>query len=356
MQKPDREKIKVLIVDDSYVSQKLHRHIIESDGDFEIAGIASNGREAIALAEKLQPHVISMDLKMPFMDGMEATRFIMQTNPVPIVVVTSLYDPTNQKLAMEVLEAGAVIIMPKPYGYGHSDYNRAAGKYLRMLKSMSEVKVVRRRPNRFRLSSSEKIVKNQVISQLTRNDYQLLVIGASAGGPEGLKTILAALKPGFPIPVLIVQHIDRHFTEGYRLWLQSCTKISVLTANEDQILLPGHAYLAPGDRHLIVKSNAFATLSDDDPVRGHRPSVGPLFSSAGDVYGDKVIAVILSGMGSDGVHEMKRLRELGALTIAQNKASSLVFGMPGEAVRLGAVSYTLSPEEITKLLLKIFKT
>ena len=345
--------IKVLIVDDSQVSQTLHRQIISTDRGFQIVGVAFNGREAVELTRKFQPDVISMDLNMPFMDGMEATREIMQTNPVPIVVVSSFYEPAEAGLAMEVLEAGAVTIMPKPFGPGHPEYNHTARKYLMTLKSMSGVKVVRRRPN---LSNKKRIEGNSPLSSgltFQADDYRLLVIGASAGGPESTKAILSELNKNFPIPIMLVQHVDRKFIEGYRLWLQSYTDMPVILARDNQGLLPGHVYLAPADKHLVLKGEGVAGLTDEAPVKGHRPSVGYLFRSAGEIYRNRVIAVILSGMGKDGVPEMKMLKDLGAITIAQNEASSLVFGMPGEAVRAGAVRKILSSGEIAAFVSNI---
>ncbi len=355
MEKKDKIRIKVLIVDDSRVSQKLHRHILATDSRFEIVGVANNGREAVKFVHLYRPDVVSMDLNMPVMDGMEATRTIMQEHPVPIVVVSSLYDPEQQELAMEVLKAGAVTIMPKPFGPGHPGHHTTAKKYLRMLKSMSEVKVVRRRNKSARNPVREKQIIEPIVAGEFRDDYKLLVIGASAGGPESIRTILEALPPTFPVPIMIVQHIDKHFIEGYRSWLQSNTRIPVVTAYDGQRLLPGYAYLAPGDYHLIVRQEGEAGLTQEMPDKGHRPSVAHLFRSAGNVYGKRLIAVILSGMGVDGACELKVLKDMGALTVAQNEQSSLVYGMPGEAVRLAAACHVLTPEETVRMIIEIFK-
>jgi two-component system, chemotaxis family, protein-glutamate methylesterase/glutaminase len=349
-------KIKVLIVDDSPVSQKIYRHIIATDSRLEIVAMVSNGREAINFLTRNQPDVVSMDLNMPKMDGMAATRYIMQHHPVPIVVSSSLYDPSQQEMAIEVLEAGAVSIMPKPPGPGHPDHNRAAKHYLSLLRSMSEVKVIRRRPH---LTTTNKIyapdaIEGSIPETLQHTNYRLLLIGASAGGPESVKAILAGMEPDFPLPVMIVQHIDWHFTEGYRLWLQSHSKIPVVAAGDNQVLMPGHAFLAAGNKHLVVKAEGIAGFSDEPAHRGHRPSVKHLFKSAAETYGNKSIAVLLSGMGTDGAEELKMLKDAGALTFAQNKETSLVFGMPGEAVRLDAARMVMSPENIIKYINELF--
>lgn len=350
------DKIKILIVDDSPLSQKLYRHIIASDNRFEIVAAVSNGREAIAFLAKNSADVVSMDLNMPLMGGMEATRYIMQHHPAPIVIVSSLYDPTQQEMAMEVLDAGAVSIMPKPPGPGHPDHSSAAKQYLRMLRSMSEVKVIKRKPylKNNNKPQQPKTFDNDSQTPQRKSDYKLMLIGASAGGPEGVKTILAGLWPGFPLPVMIVQHIDWHFTEGYRLWLQSYTQMPVVAAGDNQVLLPGHAYLAAGNKHLVVKKSGTAGLSSEPAHRGHRPSVKHLFKSAAEVYGKDNIAILLSGMGTDGAEELKLLKDAGALTIAQNKDTSLVFGMPGEAVRLNAARIILSPDGIVEHINQLF--
>jgi two-component system, chemotaxis family, protein-glutamate methylesterase/glutaminase len=351
---PDR--IRVLIVDDSHTTQKLFSRILDDDHRFELVAVASNGREAVDYVARFKPDIVSMDLNMPLMDGMEATREIMQKNPVPILIVSSYYDVSDQEMAIQALDAGAVSIMPKPAGIGHPDYQSTVKGFLRMLRTLSEVKVVRRKTT-YR-HSNNRIGQNENLNYAKfepTNDYKILIIGASAGGPESTKIILSSLSPGFPLPVVIVQHIDAHFSEGYRLWLNSYSGIPVLIPSENQHLLPGHAYVAPGGKHLVLKGEGIATFSDAPPDKGHKPSVSQLFKSAGQVFGSKVIAVILSGMGSDGAKELKNLRDLGAMTFTQNEATCLVYGMPGEAVKLGAASKVLSPDKIIHEILELYK-
>ncbi len=355
MQKKTLPKIRVLIVDDSTVSQKLYRHILSGDETFEIIGSASNGREAIKFLEKEKPDVVSMDINMPVMDGIAATREIMQNHPLPIVVSSSLYDPSQQEMAMEVLEAGAVSIIPKPSGPGHVTHARDAVRYRRMLKSMAAVKVVRRRDYGKKKAAPPKEIQSTDSASYHHKNYSLLVIGASAGGPEGVKTILAAMQPEFPLPVMVVQHIDQHFTEGYRLWLQSYTNVPIVLAGSDQALLPGHVYIAPGGKHLILKRAGMATLDDSPAFNGHKPSVNHLFESAAEVYKNKAIAVLLSGMGVDGAFALKKLKDNGSFTFAQDEASCLVFGMPGEAMKLGAAVNILSPADIASQIVNLFK-
>jgi len=358
VEEKSRGKISVLVVDDSRVSQKLYERIITADERFELVGIAADGQQAVEIAATLKPDIISMDLNMPRMDGMEATRQIMYLHPVPIIVVSSLYDISQQEMAIQVLEAGAVHIMPKPEGPLHINHKRTVRQYLNALASMSEVKVVRRKPTVKPSTLKTVSYSNDVVVAESKKNrtIKLMLIGASAGGPEGIKAILNEVGPDFPVPILIVQHIDPHFAEAYLQWLQTHTSMPVIMAGEDMALKPGKAYLPSGDKHLVVKADGIVTVNTLPPMKGHRPSVGYLFSSAAKIYQNQIIAVLLSGMGTDGAEDLKTLKDIGAVTFAQNEESCLVFGMPGEAVKLGGACAVLPPDkiisEIKKILLK----
>jgi len=349
------KKIKVLIVDDSQVVQKLLKAIVMSDERFELVAVAENGRQAIEYVEKFAPDVISMDIQMPIMDGIEATRNIMQNIPVPVVIVSSFYQSTEVDMAMKVLEAGAVTIISRPNGPGHPKYIQSAQKYLNTLKLMSEIKVVRRKkdiqstPLKKLTSTSPKLSKPNHIQK-----YQVLAIGASAGGPPALVTMLAELPADFPLPVLVVQHIDSHFAEGFAVWLNTVSKIPVRIAVDGEKILPGQVYLPPGNYHLAIEDEKIHLYNDLEP-KGLCPSVDVLFKSVGKNYGKNSIAVILSGMGKDGAAEMKNLYDSGAFTFAQDENSCLVFGMPGEAVKLGAVCKVLPPQKIVSEIINLIK-
>lgn len=349
-----RKKIKILIVEDSPVAQKLLQGIILSDERFELVGIAEHGIQAIDMVKKYMPDIVSMDITMPLMDGVEATRKIMQENPLPIVIVSSYDQSTKIETAIRVLDAGAVTILPKPFGPGHPKFIQTARVFLNTLKSMSEIKVVRKKEK-----ISEQYIRTATISDFAASNkipdqkFKVLAIGASAGGPEGLKTILSGLPANFNLPVFIVQHIDSHFAEGFVTWLNSTSKLPVSIPNHGDKIIAGRVYLPPGDQHIMVKDNGTIVISQDLPERGLRPSVDLLFKSIAQVYGKNSIAVLLSGMGKDGAVELKTLFDLGAYTFAQDENSCLVFGMPGEAVKLGAVNKLLSPENIILEINKI---
>ncbi len=352
-----KDKIRVLIVDDSIVSQRLYKGILAANGNFEVVATANNGQDAIALTKKHMPDVISMDINMPVLNGVEATKVIMSEFPVPILIVSSLYDTSNLQLAMEVLEAGAVGIIPKPNGPTHPRFRFEADRYTRNLKRYSKAIIQKKTPKAPEKPSSghRKPITTGTIGT-EKKKYEVLVIGASAGGPLAIKTILNRLNSNFPLPILIVQHIDASFISGYINWLQTYTSIKLEQISEEQKLLPGHAYFSSGQRHLVLSDKGLAKLSDAPDYKGHKPSVKELFESAAYTYKDKTIGVLLSGMGSDGAKELKLLKEIGALTIAQDKESCLVYGMPGEAEKIDAVCCFANPEEIVELIHKNIKS
>jgi len=348
-----KDKIRVLIVDDSIVSQRLYKGILAANGNFEVVATANNGQDAIALTKKHMPDVISMDINMPVLNGVEATKVIMSEFPVPILIVSSLYDTSNLQLAMEVLEAGAVGIISKPNGPTHPRFKFDADRYKRNLKRYSEAIVQKKAPKASRKTAdNQKNTITPIIKNTERKDYEVLVIGASAGGPQAMKTILGRLGGNFSLPILIVQHIDANFISGYIDWLQTYTSVKIEQISDEQALKSGHAYFSSNQRHLVLSGKGLANLSDAPDYKGHKPSVKELFESAALTYGDKTIAVLLSGMGNDGANELKTLKEIGALTIAQDKESSLVYGMPGEAEKIGAVCYLANPEEIVEIIYK----
>ena len=338
------KKVRVLIVDDSSVSQKLYKHILIQDGRFDIVGMAKSGKEGWQMAGKLKPDVISMDINMPEMNGVEATQNIMQDCPTPIVIVSSIYQPSEVELSMKILEAGAVHIMTKPHGPGHPMYKINAQHYAKMMYLMSEIKVIRRK-------SKKNIEHVQISKSENKNPINLIhpdmvLIGASAGGPDSLKIIFSKINKDFSLPILLVQHIDPHFTDGYCSWLNTFSNLEVTIAQHNQKPIPGKIYLAPGNLHMELEESGKIILNDSLPVKGHRPAISRLFSSAAKYYEGNNIAILLSGMGSDGAEELKLLRNKGAYTLIQSRESCLVFGMPGEAAKLDAACKEINPSQI----------
>ncbi|MEN6619167.1 MAG: chemotaxis-specific protein-glutamate methyltransferase CheB [Rikenellaceae bacterium] len=349
------KKIKVLIVEDSLVSQKLLKRILETDPDFEVVAIAENGFQAIEYAESYKPDVISMDINMPLMDGLEATRQIMSSNPLPIVIVSSNSKSQDIDFTIKELEAGALTVLYKPSGPGDPDFLKFSGKFRRTLKLMSEIKVVKKNypEEGFQKITQTNANSETLISNIPKKS-RIVAIGASAGGPEALRKIFNRINPNFPLPVLIVQHIDHNFSAGFANWLNTYSTIPVKLAENGETIKKGNVYLSPGGSHLMVNPDGTISLNDELADSVHKPSIDLLFKSVGRFYGNGTIAILLSGMGRDGAVELKKLKDIGAITFAQDEKSSLVYGMPGEAVKIGGVCRIMSPDEIVDELNKLY--
>jgi two-component system chemotaxis response regulator CheB len=287
------------------------------------------------------------------MDGFEATAIIMSEIPVPIVIVSSGYTISETAKKFMALEAGAVAILPLPYGAGNPDYESTMKRFISTVKLMSQVKLIKRW-NRSSNTVHTKIDYDSIPPIVDKGDIgskiKILVIGASAGGPIALKEILDNVPKSLPFPVIIVQHIDTEFTQGFADWLNLTSAIHVCLATDGEALKPGKAYIAPGDHHIGVSDIDTIRISKEVPESGLRPAVSYLFRSVRNIYRDKAIAVLLSGMGADGAKELKLLKDAGSVTIAQDAASSLIHGMPGEAIKLGGACYVLSPSQIVSFI------
>lgn len=350
--------IRVLIVDDSLVVRHHLKHILESDPDIRVEGMAEDGPAAIRFFETQRPDVVTMDINMPGMNGLDVIRQIMESSPVPIVVVSASYSPKDVQKTFLAMEAGAVAIAAKPAGERHPDYEHVARELVQTVRLMSEVKVVRRRNRR----STGKIeargrLRREAAASLPAKEiwrrpgrFQVVAIGVSTGGPPALQTILTGLRKGYPAPVLIVQHIAKGFIGGLAEWLGRNSPLPVHVAVHREKIRSGHVYLAPDDFHLGIGEGGVIALSKAPPENGLRPSVSYLFRSVLNTFEGDVIGILLTGMGRDGAEELRLMKERGAVTIAQDRESSVVYGMPGEAVRLDAAGHVLPPERIAVLL------
>lgn len=338
--------IKVLVVEDSAVVREFLVHILGLDPEIEVIGTANDGEAALEIVASKRPDVITMDIHMPKVDGLAATRRIMETHPTPIVIVSGSSDPHEVATTFRAMEAGALAVLRRPLGVGHSDHEATTRELIQTVKLMSEVKVVRRWP-RVRQQATPRLVESR--AQAGAN-VRLVAIGASTGGPPVLQMILSGLAKDFPVPLLIVQHMARGFTGGFVEWLASSSPLSIQLAMHGQTMLPGHVYVAPDEYQMKVNRGGTIALSRGLAANGLCPSASSLFRSILDVYGSEAVIGLLSGMGRDGAEEMKLLKERGAITFAQDKESSVVYGMPGEAVRLDAVTLVLQPEKIAATL------
>lgn len=334
--------IRVLVVDDSPAVRALLAHILGADPALQVVGCAVDGAEGVAMAQRLRPDVITMDLRMPVLDGFDATRRIMQLCPTPVVAVSGVDSHAEVEAGFRAIEAGALVLVRRPPGLSHPEHAASAQALLRTVKSMAEVRVVRR----WEAGASPAPGARAA----TPGPRRLVAIGASTGGPAVLRDILAELGPAFPLPLVIVQHIAPGFSDGLAEWLSQASGFPVALARHGQQLAPGRAYLAPDGHHLGVTRSLDVVLSHGAPEHGMRPAVDHLFRSLPAVLRAGTVAVLLTGMGKDGALELKRLRDAGAVTIVQDRGSAAVYGMPGEALRLGAAMLVLEPARIGKAL------
>jgi two-component system chemotaxis response regulator CheB len=334
--------IRVLLAEDSAVTREYLVHLVERDPALQVVGQARNGEEAVALAEELGPDVILMDIEMPRMDGYEATRRIMERVPTPIVMISAHSSKFDSK-AFEALRVGALVLLNKPEGPGHPEAPAAAERLVATLKLMAEVKVVKRWPKR-------EPVRRVAPVRINARQIRVVAIGASAGGPPTVAEILAGLPAEFPCPVLLVQHIAQGFAAGLAEWLRRATALTVTLGELHTTARPGVVYVAPDDAQMGIGSDGRITLTDDVVADGFRPSASYLLRSVARAYGASAVGVLLTGMGRDGAAGLLELRNAGGVTIAQDKASSVVFGMPMEAIRLGAAEHVLPPSRISETI------
>jgi len=341
--------IRILIAEDSGVVAMLLKAIFEQEADFEVVGHAKNGEEAVRLAEELRPDLITMDIRMPKMDGFEATREIMSSSPIPIVVISSSVDDEELRITFRAIEEGALAVIEKPRGIGHPDFEAIRRDLVGTIRGMAEVKLVRRRRHPARHEPRPATAP----ARPSRGGCRLIAIGASTGGPQALRHIVSALPRELPVPVVAVQHIGGGFLGGLVEWLAGFSGPQVRLARHGETLTPGTIYFAPESRHLCVDSvngSLVALLRDSEPVHGVRPSVDPLFDSVAESCKGEAIGVLLSGMGEDGAEGLLAMRKAGCRTYVQDRESCVVFGMPGAAMEREAVQEALALDGICERL------
>lgn len=340
------------MVEDSPVVRDFLTHILSLTPDLQVVGVAHDGEQAIAMINDVRPDVITMDIHMPGMDGFETTRRIMETQATPIVIVSGSSSVSESMMAFRALEAGALTAVPRPHGFGHPEFASSVGRLVETVRLMAEVKVIKRWPRREFGNEKPRLAP----PGSARPKILMVAIGASTGGPAAIATVLAGLPKDMPFPVLIVQHICDGFTVGFSEWLAQASGLPVHIATNGELPLPGHVYVAPHQFHMGINGTNRIILDAAPPENGLRPSVAYLFRSVAASVGKHAVAILLTGMGVDGAEALKRIRDRGGVTIAQNESSSIVHGMPGEAIKLGGAAHVLSPAGIAAMLSDLAKS
>lgn len=325
-------------------------HVLEADPAIQVIGAVNGGPAALVFIEAKLPDVVLMDIHMEGMDGFEVTRRIMETTPLPVVMCSAITDPRAVATLFRAYEAGAVAVVEKPVGYDHPDFDRLSTELLQSIKLMSEVRVVRRWPRRVAP------VVLPTVSTAPPTKLRVVGIGASTGGPPALQTLFAGLPKDFPLPILVVQHITAGFLPGLAEWLNQTTPLHVQIAAHGARALPGHVYLAADDFHLGIDARGHLDLNKQPPENGLRPAADHLFRSLARHCGAGAIGVLLTGMGKDGARGLRAMRDKGACTIAQDRATCVVYGMPGEAAALHAAVHILAIESMADALVRIVQS
>jgi len=353
-------KIKVLIVDDAALVRQMLTSIFESAPDIDVVGVAPDPLVAREKIKQLKPDVLTLDVEMPRMDGLTFLSNLMRLHPMPVVMVSSLTQK-GADVTLDALELGAVDFVSKPaaLGRGLEKYaDEIIGK-VRMA-AKARVKAIGSRKKATKVlsevtanQSADAVLGKQAVKRHFRTTEKIVALGASTGGTEATAEVLRSLPSGFPA-IVISQHLPAAFSDSYARRLDKNCQMKVKLAEEREQIIPGHIYVAPGEQHLIVKRDGaryICSLNDGPRVNRHRPSVDVMFRSVAQNVGPNAVGVILTGMGNDGAKGLKEMRDAGAKTIGQDEATSVVWGMPGEAFKCGAVELVSPLEKVAANML-----
>jgi two-component system, chemotaxis family, protein-glutamate methylesterase/glutaminase len=356
------KKIKVLVVEDSSLARKVITDILSSDPEIEVVGTANNGQTAIYKNDSLEPDVITMDIEMPVMDGLESLRHIMEKNPKPVLMLSVLTKHGAEE-TFKALEYGAVDFIPKPSSNLPITLKELADLLIEKVKSVSKseikIQVKKKEPeSKIRKEYIKSDFEKGIVSISGKETSSKIVgIGTSTGGPSALAGIFRCLPENFPSPVLVVQHMPEGFTKAFAERLDSNSGLKVKEAEEGDKIIPGHGYIAPGHSHMKIEvrnGEKIIKLDRGNKVSGHIPSIDVLFDSISENYGKNSVCVIMTGMGQDGAKGILKIRNNGGRTIAQDEETSVVYGMNRVAVQMGAIEEVVSltdiPESIVKML------
>lgn len=343
----EAEKIRVLVIDDSAFMRVLIADMLNSDVNIEVVASARNGREGLEKVIALKPDIITLDIEMPVMNGLETLAELMKMKPVPKVIMLSSFTYEGAEATIKALESGALDFVAKPrasiVGF---DVESIREELTNKIKSISKSKGLYYP----QLESQKRLLmaKKKISSGSIHGGYfkHIVAIGTSTGGPKALQEVLTKLPEDIPAAVLVVQHMPPGFTKSLSARLDSLSQINVKEAEEGDVLMPGWAYVAPGDYHMLINKYGNdeyrISVNMESPVTGHRPSVNVMMKSVAESGHKNIIAVMMTGMGSDGSEGILKIKEAGGITIAQDESTSVVYGMPKSAINIGAID-TIAP-------------
>jgi len=353
MMLPGKNKfIKIIVIDDSQTILELLVALFQQTNDILVIGTGKTGEDAVRLTKSLNPDLILTDIRMPIMDGLQATKQIMKEMPKPIVLMSSQLNTPDTDLTFAAMHAGALAAIGKP------NLNDPANceSLIQLVRNMSSVPVLRHWGNTTKLSMSSLAMRHEPQRRLTKNltnpntvdlnRIDIIGIASSTGGPAALATIFKKLTPDFPIPILVVQHMSPGFTPGLQEWLSTQTKIKIKIAKIGDQPTPGTVLLAPDDHHMWINKKRTVELNKAAPVKGLRPSANFMLGSIGEAYLSRSCGIILTGMGDDGSDGVKIIREKGGITMAQDEDSCVVFGMPREAISRNLIDHVLNLHQV----------
>ena len=346
--------VRVLLVDNSAIGLVTIQRMLSSSSDIQVVGTARNGREALDLIAELKPSIICTDLHMPVMNGLELTRRVMTTQPLPILVVSiSVSEEEDAHNILPLLEAGALDVFPKPDMRNGTDFDESARDLVRKVRVLSGVVPFRKKSAAPRPAAPS---TGPMGASTAPGSPEIVSIGASTGGPPALQTVLSRLPASFPAPIVCVQHISDGFLGGLVRWLDEELSLEVKIAEPGETPQAGTVYFPEERTHLEISGQRTLSSSQEDRVDGHRPSVTITLQSVAERYGKTALGVLLTGMGKDGALGMQAISRAGGTTIVQDKSTSVVFGMPRQAIALGAAEHVLPLSEIATQILKVFPT
>ncbi len=340
--------VRVLIVDDSPVAREVLKSVLESDAGIRVVGMAATGREAVELTAQLRPDLVTMDLVMPGMDGMEATQRIMARHPTPILFLSAFIGREGSYSRSDALAAGALDCVEKPAPMPDPQWT-GAGSLVKKVKALAQVQVV---THMYGMRDDR---GTQFVAAKSRSAAAVVAIGASTGGPKVVDELLSALPAAYGPAVIVVQHMDEAFMAAMVGSLRQHCALEIKVAEDGDRLQSGRVLFAPAAAHLTVLAGGRVRIDQRPPVGGFRPSVDVTFASLARVYGARAAGVLLTGMGSDGASGLLAIRQAGGKTMVQNQETCVVFGMPKAAIELGAVQHTLPPARILRHLLALHR-